>query len=73
MEAGRFLDRRREPHSPPLCPCSLTSSQDSFQGRFFGMNVQAPPRLLELGAQSLLRNEALAIMALVEFTQTHVH
>ena len=30
------------------------------------MNVQAPPRLLELGAQSLLRNEALAIMALEE-------
>ena len=30
------------------------------------MNVQAPSRLLELGAQSLLRNEALAIMALEE-------
>ncbi|MXQ99693.1 hypothetical protein E5288_WYG015939 [Bos mutus] len=30
------------------------------------MNVQAPPRLLELGAQCLLRNEALAIMALEE-------
>ncbi|XP_059740079.1 melanoma antigen preferentially expressed in tumors-like isoform X1 [Bos taurus] len=40
--------------------------QDSFQRRFFRMNVQAPPRLLELGAQCLLRNEALAIMALEE-------
>lgn len=30
------------------------------------MGVQAPPRLLELAGQSLLRNEALAIAALEE-------
>ncbi|XP_057602780.1 melanoma antigen preferentially expressed in tumors [Hippopotamus amphibius kiboko] len=40
--------------------------QDSFRSRFFRMGIQAPPRLLELASQSLLRDEALAIAALEE-------
>uniref|UniRef100_A0A4W2DPV7 Preferentially expressed antigen in melanoma n=1 Tax=Bos indicus x Bos taurus TaxID=30522 RepID=A0A4W2DPV7_BOBOX len=38
---------------------------DSFRSRFT-MGVRAPPRLLELASQSLLQNEALAIVALEE-------
>uniref|UniRef100_A0A8C2RKI3 Uncharacterized protein n=1 Tax=Capra hircus TaxID=9925 RepID=A0A8C2RKI3_CAPHI len=37
---------------------------DSFRSRFFRVGVRAPPQLLELAGQSLLRNEALAIAAL---------
>ncbi|XP_060264717.1 melanoma antigen preferentially expressed in tumors-like [Ovis aries] len=39
--------------------------QDSFRSRFT-TGIGAPPRLLELAGQSLLQNEALAIMALEE-------
>lgn len=48
----------------PSTPCSLPSPQDSFRSRFFRVGVRAPPQLLELAGQSLLRNEALAIAAL---------
>uniref|UniRef100_A0A8C3WIF7 PRAME nuclear receptor transcriptional regulator n=1 Tax=Catagonus wagneri TaxID=51154 RepID=A0A8C3WIF7_9CETA len=40
--------------------------QDSLLSRFFRMGIWAPPRLLELAGQSLLRSEALAIAALEE-------
>ena len=40
--------------------------QDSFWSRFFRMGIWAPPRLLELAGQSLLRNEALSVTALEE-------
>ena len=53
----------REEHAPP---CSLTSPQDSLHIRFFRMGVQDPPQLLGLADQSLLWNEALAIVALEE-------
>ncbi|XP_012586348.1 PREDICTED: melanoma antigen preferentially expressed in tumors [Condylura cristata] len=38
--------------------------QDSFRSRFIRLSMMAPPRLLELACQSLLRDETLAIAAL---------
>ncbi|XP_059974318.1 melanoma antigen preferentially expressed in tumors [Mesoplodon densirostris] len=40
--------------------------QYSFWRRLFRMDIQSPPKLLELASQSLLRDEALAIAALEE-------
>lgn len=47
-------------------PCSLVSLQYSLWSRFFRVGIRAPPKLLELAVQSLLRDEALAIAALEE-------
>ncbi|XP_062943823.1 melanoma antigen preferentially expressed in tumors [Cynocephalus volans] len=44
----------------------LCGHQDSFRSRFIRINMWAPPRLLDLAGQSLLRDEALAIAALDE-------
>ncbi|XP_006938683.2 melanoma antigen preferentially expressed in tumors isoform X1 [Felis catus] len=38
--------------------------QDSFQSRFIRMSLPAPPRLVDLASQSLLKDQALAIAAL---------
>ncbi|CAD7674147.1 unnamed protein product [Nyctereutes procyonoides] len=38
--------------------------QDSFRSRFIRMSMPAPPRLLDLAGQSLLRDQASAIAAL---------
>ncbi|XP_007196437.1 melanoma antigen preferentially expressed in tumors [Balaenoptera acutorostrata] len=40
--------------------------QEALRSRFFRMGIRAPPQLLELAGQSLLRDEALAIAALEE-------
>ncbi|KAG8505936.1 Melanoma antigen preferentially expressed in tumors, partial [Galemys pyrenaicus] len=39
---------------------------DSFRSRFIRLSIRAPPRLLELACQSLLRDETSAIAALEE-------
>ena len=51
----------REDRAPT---CSMTSPHDSLHIRFFRTGVQDPPQLLGLAGQSLLWNEALAMVAL---------
>ena len=53
----------REDRAPT---CSMTSPHDSLHIRFFRTGVQDPPQLLGLAGQSLLWNEALAMVALEE-------
>ena len=51
----------REDRAPT---CSMTSPHDSLHIRFFRTGVRDPPQLLGLAGQSLLWNEALAMVAL---------
>ncbi|XP_029070747.1 melanoma antigen preferentially expressed in tumors-like, partial [Monodon monoceros] len=71
------LGLERRPHAvggrlgPTRATCPVKRPQRrvgdySLWSRFFRVGIRAPPKLLELAVQSLLRDEALAIAALEE-------